>query len=278
MTKYIILALTVFLSSTAYARKELAVTIDDLPFHYGRYLPDSVESVKFHDILKTLKRHKVQIIGFVVGSRIKAYNRSYLDDLVADGHIIGNHTYTHPDLNSTTVSWYEDDISKGAKAIESWVNEPRYFRYPYLHQGPTAGKYYDIAKFLAANSFINVPVSIDNDDWWYDKNYCDALKAGKKAEADSIGHIYFLHIQNKTNYFDSLAHSQLHRDIKHILLLHMTELNAVYLDSLLTWYEDQGWQFITPSDALSDSLYRMHDIYIGYNGTSWLLRFGENIK
>lgn len=259
-------------TSTAHAAKELAVTIDDLPFLYGRYLPDSVESERFRDILKILRKHDVKVIGFVVGSRIDARRGQLLDEFEAEGHVVGNHTFTHPDLNTTSVDWYNDDIMKCEKAIEKWVHEAKYFRYPFLHQGPNETKYLGVARFLAAHGFTNVPVTIDNADWHYNKEYAAALKGRDSVGVDSIGRAYIVHIQEMSGRFDSLAVAKLHRDVKHILLIHMTELNAVYLDQLLTWYEEQGWKFITLAEALTDPVYQMQDSCIGPNGTSWLLR------
>ncbi len=273
MYRAIFLILIFILAHTACAAKELAVTIDDLPFLYGRYLSDSAQGAKFHDILRTLKRHKIKIIGFVVGSRVDSKTAPLLDDLIADGHTIGNHTYTHPDLNTTSIASYEDDIAKGETAISKWVGKTRYFRYPFLHQGPTDHKYIGIANYLAAHAYINVPVTIDNDDWLYNRDFTEARKNRDTALADSIGQEYLAHMQKMTLYYDSIAVAKLHRDIKHILLIHMTELNAVYLDSLLNWYESQAWKFVTPQEALTDPVYQINDTYIGENGISWILRF-----
>jgi peptidoglycan/xylan/chitin deacetylase (PgdA/CDA1 family) len=253
--------------------KDLCVTIDDLPFIYGQYLADSAGAGRFGDILATLKKYNIKTIGFVVGSQVDSSRAPLLDRFVAEGHIIGNHTFTHLDLNSSSVKSYQDDIRDGEIAIYNWIGETKYFRYPCLHQGQTRGKYDAIAEFLKSGDFVNVPVTIDNDDWLYNKNFSLALNDGDKIAADSIGKNYLEHMQAMTQYYDSIAVAKLGRDINHILLIHMNEINAVYLDSLLSLYLAQGWRFITPEEALADSLYKIKDTYIGEKGTSWLLRF-----
>lgn len=273
MFRALLVIAVVICAGTAQAAKELAVTIDDLPFLYGRYLSDSVESERFRDVLEILRQHDVKVIGFVVGSRINERRRQLLDEFVAEGHVVGNHTFTHPDLNTTSVDWYNDDIMKCEHALEKWVHQAKYFRYPYLHQGPNESKHSAVAQFLKVHGYTNVPVTIDNDDWLYNREYTTALKKRDTPAADSIGRVYIAHMQAMTRRFDSLAVAKLRRDVKHILLIHMTELNSVYLDQLLTWYEEQGWRFITPAEALTDSLYQVQDTYIGPNGTSWLLRY-----
>lgn len=269
-----LLFICIFLEANAVSSaKQLAISIDDLPFIYGRYLSDSEGSERFREILGVLRKHDVQVIGFVVGGQIKTDRSDLLDEFIADGHVVGNHTFTHADLNSTSIDSYLDDIARCEKAIRPWMGSLRYYRYPCLHQGPTEAKYSAVTRFLAAHGYINVPVTIDNDDWLYNREYQEALHKRDTAAADSIGRVYLEHMQERTRYFDSLACTRLNRDIKHILLIHMNELNAVYLDQLLTWYEEQGWFFITPEEALKDSVYRIQDTYIGRNGTSWLLRF-----
>jgi peptidoglycan/xylan/chitin deacetylase (PgdA/CDA1 family) len=273
MIRIVLCLLIVLWSNAAYGVKEIAITIDDLPFQRGRHLPDSVEADKFRETLSALKKHNVKIIAFVIGSRINANYDTLLDELVDAGHLIGNHTFTHPDLNSTDIDSYQEDIVNCQTAIQKWIGTKKYFRYPYLHQGPTRAKYDSISDFLQANTFINVPVSIDNDDWLFNKHYTEALKLGNSPVADSIGREYLAHMREMTLRFDSIAVAKMHRDIKHILLLHMNELNARYLDELLTWYENSGWRFVAPDEALADSVYKIRDTYIGRNGTSWLLRF-----
>jgi peptidoglycan-N-acetylglucosamine deacetylase len=270
----LLLFVCIFLGSSAVSSaKQLAVSIDDLPFIYGRFLSDSEGSERFREILRVLKKHEVRVIGFVVGGQIKTDRSDLLDELIADGHVVGNHTFTHADLNSTSIDSYLDDIARCEKAIRPWVGSMKYYRYPCLHQGPTKAKYSAVTRYLEAHGYINVPVTIDNDDWLYNREYQEALHKRDTAAADSIGRAYLGHMQERTHYFDSLACARLNRDINHILLIHMNELNSVYLDQLLTWYEEQGWFFVTPEEALKDSIYRIQDTYIGPNGTSWLLRF-----
>lgn len=223
-------------------------------------------------MLGVLKKHDVKVIGFVIGGNIKEYHKPLIDEMIAAGHLIGNHTSTHPDLNTTTVESYVSDIDEGQKQIAPWVGKTKYFRYPMLHEGPTEAKRQAIREYLSKNGLVSVQVSIDNDDWAYNRDYCQALKEDQQKQADSIGTAYLVHIHERTAYFDSISVAKLGRSVDHILLLHMTMLNADYLDSLLTWYTDQGWQFVSPEEAIKDSVYTMPQKYIGTNGISVLLR------
>ncbi len=267
------LAVAILTAVAPSPQKKIAITIDDMPFLSGKvYWTPEQEAETFRKVMATLKKHEVTAFGFVNGGRIKEYHRKLLDEFVAAGHTIGNHTSTHPDLNTTAIDWYEKDIAKGQEEIEPWVGEVKYFRYPMLHEGPTEAKRSAIADYLKKNNFVPVPVTIDNDDWLYNRDYCQAVKLRDQNRADSIGVAYLAHMRERTTFFDSISVAKVGRSVDHILLIHMTRLNADYLDSLLTWYADQGWQFISPREALSDSLYRMPQKYLGPNGISVLLR------
>jgi peptidoglycan/xylan/chitin deacetylase (PgdA/CDA1 family) len=250
----------------------IAVTIDDMPFLRGWQLTPVEEAACFRSVLQALEKYDITAFGFVNGDKIKPYHLPLLDEFTAAGHLIGNHTNSHPDLNDTDVVAYLNDIAAGQKAIECWQTEGRYFRYPYLHRGPTAAMYDSVSAYLKAHGYVIIPVSIDNADWAFNRDYSDALQRGDSATADSVGREYLTHMKERTRYFDSIAVAITGRDISHILLLHMTRLNATYLDLLLGWYRDQGWEFISPAVAVSDSVYRQTDSYRGHNGISWLLR------
>jgi peptidoglycan/xylan/chitin deacetylase (PgdA/CDA1 family) len=65
-------------------KKEIIVTIDDGP------TPGVTE-----DILDSLKKYNVKATFFAVGSRAQQYPE-IMARIVREGHIIGNHTMTHP--------------------------------------------------------------------------------------------------------------------------------------------------------------------------------------
>ena len=50
-------------------------------------------------ILDALKKHHVPATFFVVGNFIKD-NPALIKRMVQEGHIVGNHTFTHPDMSS----------------------------------------------------------------------------------------------------------------------------------------------------------------------------------
>ncbi len=59
------------------------------------------------------------------------------------------------------------------------------------------------------------------------------------------------------------------REIPHILLIHANALNAAELDALLTWFEKNGYMFITLWEALQDECYKLPEATTPH-GFSWI--------
>jgi hypothetical protein len=61
--------------------------------------------------------------------------------------------------------------------------------------------------------------------------------------------------------------------VKHVLLLHVNEINADYFDEVLELMGRRGYRVVTLEDALRDEAYRLPDTYAGRAGVSWLYRW-----
>lgn len=99
--------------------KAIALTFDDGPGGYTEKLLDG------------LNEYDAKVTFFVIGSKaekkpeivMRAYD---------EGHLIGNHTYTHPRLTFKSVSEGKDEISKCSEIIKSITGSTPFFvRAPY---------------------------------------------------------------------------------------------------------------------------------------------------
>ncbi len=101
------------------ANKAVALTIDDGPHEI--FTPQ---------ILKILKKYNIKATFFVVGKMAEA-NPELIRAEAADGHTIGNHTYSHPNLKQL----HSDDIKAELLACNYIVKsilglDMKYFRPP----------------------------------------------------------------------------------------------------------------------------------------------------
>jgi hypothetical protein len=123
-------------------------------------------------ILDVLKRHKVKAMFFQLGSifdgdyigseNVKT-TRAIQERLIKEGHVVGNHTYSHPHLSKLSFEAAQTQIASAQSFIRSAskgsVNQTRFFRPPY---GDT-----DYKTLLAIEDAHLYPLfwNIDSRDW-----------------------------------------------------------------------------------------------------------------
>jgi peptidoglycan-N-acetylmuramic acid deacetylase len=83
-------------------------------------------------LLQTLKNNDVKATFFIAGYNLKAHPE-FLNELVADGHLVANHTMSHKDLTKLT----DEQVKKEMTDFENLYHnitggeQPKYFRFPY---------------------------------------------------------------------------------------------------------------------------------------------------
>jgi peptidoglycan/xylan/chitin deacetylase (PgdA/CDA1 family) len=92
---------------------------------------DDGPSVKYTPpILGILRHHEIKAIFFAVGSMIERGGR-VLEQVQADGHQIGNHSYSHPDFTTLTDEQMAAEILRTEDAIAKYAMPQKIFRPPY---------------------------------------------------------------------------------------------------------------------------------------------------
>src|SRR5688572_5195172 len=247
--------------------KQMAITVDDLPFGYARGLTIEQRRDAVAQVLATLRKYNIRAAMFVVGGSITDQNRDFIDAVAAAGHTIGNHSFSHRDFGTMSVEGYALDIQKGGDAIKPWLKGTHFFRYPLLRQGDTVEKRDAILSWLSLRGIRVAPVTIDNDDFVYNQRLVDAKAEGRAID---VREEYLEHMLKMAAFYDAKARTLIGRPIKHVLLLHMNYLNALYLDDLLQRFRENGWSFIPFEDALTDSVYQLKYDHAGVRGAGHL--------
>lgn len=268
----ILTSLTILICPLSATAQEIAITIDDLP-----YVPASKTSPEeglsyVQSINNALKTHGIIATGFVIGAQINNDTMPALTTFAEAGHTIGNHSWSHPDYNVLTIEAFREEVYKTDQVLTNWLDENRYYRFPYLKEGETEETKVAATQVLTELGYQNIPVTIDNDEWRFNRDYIEAHAEGNTVEAEKIAEEYLVHMQERTLHFQKLAENYLGRDVRHILLLHMNKINADHLHTLLDWYASEGWTFITVEEAMTDPFYSLDDIYIGPRGLSQIER------
>lgn len=166
-------------------------------------------------ILDVLKKHNIKAAFFCTGSFVRD-NPELIKRFADEGHIIGNHTLTHPSMMKVS-TW--DEFSRQLFGVEERVQAitgkemPRYYR-------PPAGAYSEAQLRMAdALGFKTIFWSVAYKDW--DVNAQPTHERGMSYLTTRIhpGAIILLHAVSKTN----------------------TEI----MDQLLTTWEQMGYSFRT---------------------------------
>ena len=247
--------------------KQIAITFDDLPFGYARTLTIEQRRDAVARVLATLRKYDIRAAMFVVGSGLTDQNRDFIDAVAAAGHTIGNHSFSHRDLGTMSVEDYTIDVQKGGDAITPWLKGTHFFRYPYLRQGDTAEKRDAVLSWLALRGIRVAPVTIDDDDFLYNQRLIDARAEGRTIDVRTE---YIEHMLERVAFYDAKARAVVGRPIKHVLLLHMNLLNALYADELFQRLRSNGWSFITVEEALTDPVYQLKYDHAGIRGAGHL--------
>ncbi len=102
-----------------YAEKCVALTFDDGP--HPTYTAE---------ILDILKENGTRATFFIIGQNAEQYPEIVLREY-SEGHEIGNHTYSHPNMKALDVNKLDEEIEKTQKVIKDITgSEPRLFRPP----------------------------------------------------------------------------------------------------------------------------------------------------
>lgn len=154
--------------------KKVALTFDDGP--HPIYTPQ---------LLKGLKERNIKATFFVIGKSAQLYP-DVVKQIYDEGHLIGNHTYSHAQLNRLSIEKQCEEITKTNEVVHSITGEyPEFIR-------PSFGEW---DKNLQCD-LIPVFWTVDTLDWTTE-NVSKIVRNGTKNIKD--GDIILMHDYYKTS-------------------------------------------------------------------------------
>jgi len=236
-------------------KPKISITIDDPNTHKTPMMDWETRNEK---IRKALRNHNLRAVLFVCGSKVKDKKGfKLLETWDEEGHLLGNHSFSHLNFNSNKVSLeeFKRDLAKCDSLINQFTNHKRLFRFPFLKEGNTQEKRDGFREFLKGNDYEIGHVSIDASDWYIDQRLLKRLKKDQDVDITPYREYYLQHIFDRAIYYDELAKDLLGKQVKHTLLIHHNLLNALFLEDLITMFKQKGWELINASEAYKDELY-----------------------
>ena len=250
----ILLSIGLYLfTPTAYC-KSIALSFDD---GVNPAFNTQAEQIN-NSILKHLHDKKIKSIVFPSLVKIGDYQGKHLiQDWGKSGHLIGNHSALHQNLNkeNITAQDYIQSIEQADTVLKTLPNYVRIYRYPFLKEGNTSVKRDTVYQWLKLHQYSIGGVSIDASDWLYNRKYLDYIKQQDQEKLQRLQQAYINHLLKRADYYDQLALITLKRSPQHLLLLHVNAINAAFLDNVITAFQQHGWTFIAAEQALQDPIY-----------------------
>ncbi len=211
-------------------------------------------------ILSTLQASQLHAILFPAISKTGDYaGLKLVADWGKQGHLIGNHTYSHHSLNAASVSLEQfiEDTRKAETLLKPLPGWTARLRFPYLKEGDTTQKRDGMRQWLQQQHYQSGAVSIDASDWFYNLKYLQLLKQQDSDKLQQLKQLYIQHLLDRAEYYDQLALKTLRRSPQHVLLLHTNAINAAFLPDVINAFKQQHWQLIDAKTAFNDPLYHM---------------------
>lgn len=240
------------------ARAKVALTFDDLPVHAG--LPPGMTRLDVaRGILAALKAaHAPPTYGFVNAKTADTpENQEFLRLWRAAGHPLGNHTFSHMDLDANSTAAFQADILADEPLLRDLMGNANWhwLRFPYLREGKTLEKRNAVRSFLKEQGYRVAQVTLDFSDWALHGPYARCLAKDDQTAAAGLKETYLGEAARSLTEGQQLAAQIYGHDIPHVMLLHVGALHVDMLPRLLDLLEKRGFDLVTLEEAQSDPAY-----------------------
>ena len=258
---------------------EICITMDDV-----NYLRGQLYSGAERDSLMraALKIRQVKAGMFFIGKYLESEEgKKIMRAWDQEGHLILNHTYSHPHYNDETISYeaFSKDVLRCDALLKECKNFKRIFRFPYLEEGNTKEKRNAMRAFLQKQNYKSGYVSVMTTDWWINAKMEEALEADAETDKSKYKNLYLSQVKECAAFYKTLAEKVEGRPVKHVILLHHNLLNALYLGDLIDMLRLEGWKVISAEEAFNDPVYSQYpDFYPSTSSLFTTLSSARNIQ
>ena len=270
-------------SATSLRGVKVAITVDDLPTH-GDPFPGIDRDAISRQILAALADNHVKGVYGFTNQAWDASKLAIFKEWLDAGYPLGNHTYSHTDLNRVGASAFNADIARQDQVLASLASlspliaRRRIFRYPFLDEGDTLARRNEVRRYLFGEGYRVAEVTIDYLDWtWTDAYTRCRINNDQKSIQWLRAHVNEA-ADRYLSHSVEMARKLFNRDVDQILLVHLGAFDALTLDGILREWRSKGVQLISLEEALTDPIYRINPNFASDGGLTFLEQIGEARK
>ena len=208
------------------------------------------------------------VYGFVNAQRLEGNDDGAAAlKLWAAQEPVGNHTYSHMDLEKNSAEAFERDLAEDEPVLEllDTKDDWRWLRYPYLHEGDTVEKRRAVRAYLSAHKYRIAQVTLDWEDYLWNFAYA---RCKAKNDAKAIEWLHSSYLSTASEFLDlgrEQAKLVFGHDINYVLLTHLGAYSSTILPEAIDLLKKKGFKLVTLEEAESDPAYQqdpdvgMHD-------------------
>jgi len=240
------------------AALQIALTFDDLPAH-GSLPPGTTRTEVITKIAAALKLARApSVFGFVNGNWLDQHpaDISALQAWRDAGFRLGNHSWSHMNLNQHPLEEFQTDVIKNEAVLAKWKdNDFHWFRFPFLAEGDTREKRAGVRAFLLQRGYKIAGVTMSFADYLWTEPYA---RCRTKRDSQAIAQLegsFLKAAEDNIEHYRAMSHTLFGRDIPYVLLMHVGALDAEMLPRVLDIYRSHGFEFIPLEKAEQDPFY-----------------------
>lgn len=147
-------------------------------------------------LLDILAENEIKAIFFVVGQLLAtSEGKAIATRAQSDGHLIANHTFSHPNLRGLSESAIRDELRRTHDLVCEYAGDCTLFRPPYGSSSAT------VSRVLLELGYTPILWNVDTLDWKYKKDgkWVDHGMEQIKAREDSIVLMHDIHATTVDN-------------------------------------------------------------------------------
>jgi peptidoglycan/xylan/chitin deacetylase (PgdA/CDA1 family) len=239
------------------SEKRIAFSFDDAPRPAGSFFSVPERTAR---LIAGLRAAVIGQAAFfvTVDNLVKLLEEggmSHLEAYAAAGHVLGNHGFRHLALSATPVSTYIEDIDRATAWLESLRGYRPWFRFPYLDEADSdQAKRRQVRAALQCRGLADAYITVLSNDWHLDALAGRARRDGARFDMSALRDLHVDLLLGAAEFYDRAAVEALGRSPTHVLLLHETDLNALFVADVAAAFRRAGWRIVGIDEAYEDAM------------------------